>query len=89
MIKAELNAALIAMNPQSNCVMSGQSVGEETSTSEDEEDTKGHTPEESTPVLGGAHGPVVTKWWGIINETIYRFRNTIPYIIYIIFFLDI
>lgn len=74
MIKAELNAALIAMNPQSNCVMSGQSVGEETSTSEDEEDTKGHTPEESTPVLGGAHGPVVTKWWGIITdlEILYR-----------------
>lgn len=70
MIIEELNAALIAMNPRSNSVMSGQSVGEETSTSEDEEDTKGHNPVESIPILGGAHGPVVTKWWAIIKETI-------------------
>lgn len=53
------------MNPQSNSVMTGQSVDEETSTSEDEEDTKGRNPVESIPILGGAHGPVVTKWWAI------------------------
>lgn len=58
------------MNPQSNSVMTGQSVDEETSTSEDEEDPKGRDPKESTPVLGGAHGPVVTTWWAIIKETI-------------------
>lgn len=52
------------MNPQSNSVMTGQSVDEETSTSEDEEDTKGRNPVESIPILGGAHGPVVTKWLG-------------------------
>nr|XP_034329814.1 transcription factor RFX4-like [Crassostrea gigas] len=61
-IIAELNNARIAMNPQSNSVMTGQSVDEETSTSEDEEDTKGRNPVESIPILGGAHGPVVTKW---------------------------
>lgn len=72
MIIAELNAALIAMNPRSNSVMSGQSVGEETSTSEDEEDPKGHDPKESIPILGGAHGPVVTKWWGKIKENTWR-----------------
>lgn len=58
------------MNPQSNSVMTGQSVDEETSTPEDEEDTKGHNPVESIPILGGAHGPVVTKWWAIIKKTI-------------------
>lgn len=58
------------MNPQSNSVMTGQSVDEETSTSEDEEDTKGRNPVESIPILGGAHGPVVIKWWAIIKETI-------------------
>lgn len=62
MIIAELNNARIAMNPQSNSVMTGQSV--------DEEDTKGHNPVESIPILGGAHGPVVTKWWAIIKKTI-------------------
>lgn len=67
-IIAELNDARIAMNPQSNFVTFGQSVDEETSTSEDEEDTKGHNPVESTPILGGAHGPVVTKWWGKIKK---------------------
>lgn len=70
MIIAELNTALIAMNPQSNLEMSGQGFVEETSTSEDEEDPKGHDPKESTPLLGGAHGPVVTKWWAMIKETI-------------------
>lgn len=69
-IIAELNNARIAMNPQSNSVMTGQSVDEETSTSEDEEDTKGRNPVESIPILGGAHGPVVTKWWAILKETI-------------------